>query len=127
MVYCAHAAVLVYNCPRYWRTCYVNVDNHPRPLRRAARYRAAHAEYELHGIAGLFASVDPRHTRVRFTHLGWGDGDDWDAAFTYFDKAWSTFVLPHFVHRFEKGPIDWTKLPMLAPVAATLKLDLVSR
>ena len=27
-------------------------------------------------------------TRVELTHLGWGDGGQWDEAFDYFDAAW---------------------------------------
>jgi uncharacterized protein YndB with AHSA1/START domain len=27
-------------------------------------------------------------TRVEITHLGWGDGGEWDEAFDYFDAAW---------------------------------------
>jgi uncharacterized protein YndB with AHSA1/START domain len=74
-----------------------------------------------------FASLDAQHTRIRFTHLGWGEGADWDAAYAYFDTAWNTFVLPHLVHRFTSGPIDWGKRPTMAPVAKTLKVDLAAR
>lgn len=27
-------------------------------------------------------------THVQLTHVGWGDGGQWDAAFAYFDTAW---------------------------------------
>jgi len=30
--------------------------------------------------------------RVRFTQLGWREGEDWDAGYAYFDRAW-TWVL----------------------------------
>lgn len=72
-----------------------------------------------------FRPQDGGGTRVRFTHLGWGDGPEWDAAYAYFDKAWNGFVLPHFVHRFAKGPIDWRNPPQLPPLAASLRLTLV--
>jgi hypothetical protein len=26
--------------------------------------------------------------RVRFAQLGWGEGEDWDQGYAYFDKAW---------------------------------------
>lgn len=32
-------------------------------------------------------------TRVRLTHLGFGEGADWDATYAYFDNAWGR-VLP---------------------------------
>ena len=48
-------------------------------------------------------------TRVRLTHVGWGDGGQWDQAFAYFDKAWGS-VLGNLEKRFAEGkPIDWTE------------------
>jgi len=47
-------------------------------------------------------------TRVTLTHVGWGDGGQWDQAYDYFDKAWGT-VLGNLRKRFDEGkPIDWT-------------------
>jgi len=66
----------------------------------------------------------PRATRLRFTHLGWGEGPDWDAAYAYFDHAWGAVVLPRLKRRFEKGPLDWAATETLPPVAATLRLTL---
>ena len=73
-----------------------------------------------------FAADGASATRVRFTQFGWGDGADWDQAFDYFDQAWGAVVLPRFVHRFEKGPIDWKAPPTLAPVGATMKRTLTA-
>lgn len=39
-------------------------------------------------------------TRVRLTHLGFGEGDDWDATFAYFDNAWGR-VLPMMKQHLE--------------------------
>ncbi len=39
-----------------------------------------------------FDEIDPGQTRVRLSHLGWGDGADWDATYAYFDRAWE-YVL----------------------------------
>jgi uncharacterized protein YndB with AHSA1/START domain len=64
-------------------------------------------------------------THVRFTHLGWGEGPDWDAAYNYFDQAWNGVVLPRLVYRFEQGPVDWEHPPELAPVVSTMKVSLV--
>ncbi len=27
-------------------------------------------------------------TRITLTHLGWGEGEDWDSLYAYFDRAW---------------------------------------
>lgn len=54
-----------------------------------------------------FAPVGDNETQVTMTHLGWGDGGEWDKAYAYFDKAWG-FVLANLQKRFAEGPIDWT-------------------
>ena len=47
-------------------------------------------------------------TRVQINHSGWGDGGQWDQAYTYFDSAWGR-VLANLQKRFvERKPIDWT-------------------
>ncbi|MBK7742210.1 MAG: hypothetical protein IPI40_00280 [Betaproteobacteria bacterium] len=47
-------------------------------------------------------------TRVQLHHTGWGDGGQWDQAYTYFERAW-TNVLANLGKRFATGPIDWTE------------------
>ena len=47
------------------------------------------------------------HTRVTLTHVGWGDGGQWDDAHKYFDRAWGN-VLENLRKRFAEGPVDWT-------------------
>ena len=64
-------------------------------------------------------------TKLRFTHLGWGDGEAWDQAYAYFDGAWRTRVLPRLKRRFEKGPAEAWKEEILPPVAPSLRLELV--
>jgi uncharacterized protein YndB with AHSA1/START domain len=54
-----------------------------------------------------FEPVGGRQTRLILTHVGWGDGGEWDKAFTYFDRAWGT-VFADLQKRFQTGPIDWT-------------------
>jgi len=49
-----------------------------------------------------------RQTRVSLHHTGWGDGGEWDQAFSYFDRAWGN-VLANLKKRFDSGPIDWTE------------------
>lgn len=51
--------------------------------------------------------VTGEDTRVRLTHLGWGQGGDWDAVYRYFDEAWE-IVLGRLQRRFCTGPIDWS-------------------
>lgn len=47
------------------------------------------------------------HTRLTLTHVGWGEGGEWDGAYAYFDKAWAA-VLANLQKRFAEGPIDFT-------------------
>lgn len=55
-----------------------------------------------------FEPVSDGVTRVSLHHTGWGDGGEWDAAYTYFDQAWGG-VLANLKKRFETGPQDWTE------------------
>jgi uncharacterized protein YndB with AHSA1/START domain len=70
-----------------------------------------------------FEKKDDRHTVVRFTQLGWGEGANWDEAYEYFDHAWNEVVLPNFRYAMEVGPVNWEKTPKLPPVAPTLKAN----
>jgi uncharacterized protein YndB with AHSA1/START domain len=47
-------------------------------------------------------------TQVRLTHVGWGDGGQWDQTYNYFDKAWGN-VLAALQKRFADKPADWTQ------------------
>jgi uncharacterized protein YndB with AHSA1/START domain len=48
-------------------------------------------------------------TKVTLTHVGWGDGGQWDQTFAYFDRAWGN-VLANLQKRFaEDKPVDWTE------------------
>jgi uncharacterized protein YndB with AHSA1/START domain len=53
-----------------------------------------------------FEPLGDKLTRVSLHHTGWGDGGEWDKAYTYFDKAWGN-VLGNLKKRFEQGPQDW--------------------
>jgi uncharacterized protein YndB with AHSA1/START domain len=66
----------------------------------------------------------PGRTALRFTHLGWGEGPEWDQAYAYFDHAWNAVVLPRLVHRFAHGPVDWSAKVETKPVAASLQRTL---
>ena len=46
---------------------------------------------------------------VELVHLGWGEGEEWDATLAYFESAWSV-MLSRLVERYRSGPIDWSSL-----------------
>jgi uncharacterized protein YndB with AHSA1/START domain len=71
--------------------------------------------------------VDATRTRLLFTHSGWGEGPEWDAAYRYFDVAWNAHVLPRLQRRFTHGPVDWSRVPKLEPVARSLQVELSAR
>lgn len=45
-------------------------------------------------------SIGAGQTRVTLAHDGWGNGGEWDEAFTYFQRAWFGVVLPRLRYRF---------------------------
>ncbi len=56
-----------------------------------------------------FEALNDKSTRIRLHHTGWGDGGEWDKAFTYFDRAWPN-VLKNLQLRWDSGkPVDWTE------------------
>lgn len=58
-----------------------------------------------------FKALDANRTHVTLRETGWGEGEEWDAAFNYFSKAWQGVVFARLKHRFEHGPIDWANPP----------------
>jgi uncharacterized protein YndB with AHSA1/START domain len=44
-------------------------------------------------VLRLRPEADDEGTRVALTHVGWGDGGQWDEAFDYFDAAWDRVLL----------------------------------
>ena len=58
--------------------------------------------------------------RVRLTHLGWREGEEWDKVFQYFRRAWD-IVLGRLEHRFSKGPIEWNN-PHSTPQNTTYEI-----
>jgi uncharacterized protein YndB with AHSA1/START domain len=66
-------------------------------------------------------AVDDASTEVTLHHLGWGEGEKWDATYAYFDRAWGN-VLRNLQKRFLEGPIDFTPfLEQLKAQAPTRK------
>lgn len=47
----------------------------------------------------LFAALGEERCRVRLINHGYGQGEEWDAAFDYFDRAWGT-VMEGFAKTF---------------------------
>ena len=58
-----------------------------------------------------FADAGDGRTKVTLRHDGWGEGEEWDRAFEYFEEAWNDAVLPRLVYRFSVGPVDWDNPP----------------
>jgi len=56
-----------------------------------------------------FAPVDASHTKVTLTQYGWKEGKEWDDAYEYLSKG-NAQLLSQLKTRFEKGPVDWSKL-----------------
>ena len=66
-----------------------------------ARKQRTHVVVRLHAMGEA-------ETRVTLRHDGWGDGGEWDQAYTYFTNSWP-IVLGNLQRRFAEGPIDWTE------------------
>ena len=47
-----------------------------------------------------FSEVDGDRTRLTLVHDGWGEGGQWNEAFSYFEHAWLEEVLPNLVKLF---------------------------
>lgn len=59
--------------------------------------------------------------RVRLTHLGWREGEEWEKVFQYFLRAWD-IVLGRLELTFSTGePIDW-KSPYSPPKDKTYSI-----
>ena len=48
----------------------------------------------------LFDKTDINTTKIRFYHLGWQQGEEWDQVYDYFQKAWD-LVLGNLKTYFE--------------------------
>lgn len=71
----------------------------------------------LHTVVVLrFEELGPKRTKIRFSHVGWGDGEMWDKLFAYFDVAWDV-ILGRLQWWFVNGPVDWKNPPMTSDPA----------
>ena len=43
----------------------------------------------------LFDHLSEGKTKIRFSHVGWGEGEKWGEVYDYFDAAWD-YVLENF-------------------------------
>lgn len=66
----------------------------------------AEARQQRTFVVVRFEPLGDKLTRVTLHHTGWGDGGEWDATYTYFDRAWGV-VLGNLKNRFDRGPMDW--------------------
>jgi len=69
--------------------------------------------HQLTHVTVRFEEQDDNTIKVTLNHDGWGEGEDWDKAFNYFDRAWNRIVLPMLKYRFENGPINWKNPPRI--------------
>ena len=53
-----------------------------------------------------FSELDEELSEVTLTHLGWGEGAEWEAVHAYFCGAWAK-VLKRFERTMRVGAIDW--------------------
>lgn len=60
-----------------------------------------------------FKEMEGGKTELTFFQTGWGDGEEWDAAFKYFTTAWKDVVLPRLQYRFTHGPVNWADPPKM--------------
>jgi uncharacterized protein YndB with AHSA1/START domain len=58
-----------------------------------------------------FEKLTDDRTTVSFTQIGWGESEEWQKVYHYFQNAWGKVVFPRLKQRFAKGPIDWSNLP----------------
>lgn len=54
-----------------------------------------------------FKDLGDNKTRLILHQTGWGEGEEWDKAFEYFDSAWKDIVFKRLQDRFDNGPINW--------------------
>ncbi len=53
-------------------------------------------------------TYDPLHTKITLTHWGWQEGEQWEAAYAYFDKAWES-VLKAQQRKYQPEETEKTK------------------
>ena len=59
---------------------------------------------DIHTIVVLqFEQLPDNNVKVTLNHHGWGEGEDWQAVYDYFDKAWGS-VMSNFEKSFESAP-----------------------
>lgn len=56
---------------------------------------------DIHTIVVVqFDTLDNGQVKVTLTHHGWGEGENWQSIYDYFDSAWD-WVLANFAKQFE--------------------------
>lgn len=54
-----------------------------------------------------FEDLGDNKTKLILHQTGWGEGEEWDKAYEYFDNAWKNVALKRLQDRFDNGPIKW--------------------
>lgn len=62
-------------------------------------------------VTVIFEPSGENNTIVKLIHDGWGEGDEWNKAYEYFNAVWEQVVLQRLIYRFSVGPIDWDNPP----------------
>lgn len=62
----------------------------------------------------VFLEPSGDHTLVTLVELGWKEGEEGEAVYSYFERAW-VLVLERLAYSFSKGPIDWEHPYVPAP------------
>lgn len=71
---------------------------------------------ELTHVTVRFHETSKVETEVQLTHDGFGEGEEWELARRYFQRAWKKVVLRRLKYRFLQGPVDWNNLPDLTRI-----------
>ena len=64
------------------------------------------ARWEHTWVVVELAAAGEGKTDVTLTHLGFGEGEEWEQVYQYFDRAWDV-VLQRLALSFSAGPMDW--------------------
>lgn len=55
-----------------------------------------------------FSPAGEGQSKVTLTHVGWGEGGEWDQAYAYFDKAWGNVLANYQGYLATGKPYDFT-------------------
>jgi uncharacterized protein YndB with AHSA1/START domain len=53
-----------------------------------------------------FKDAGVKQTLVTISMLGWGNGEDWDQVYKFFDRG-NAYTMTELARRFDQGPVAW--------------------